>query len=177
MQEKDIPLTGKLVKLPLLSKIALHPWLRPVALRGITQFFKSSRKGDQTTADAVKVQKIAFHQFAHHPGFLRAFFGTLTDYPLHDLHERYKAVGQNKDLPVLVLWGDADKVNNLPLVMIIFPCFYLRWLDVQTVPFEHHKVLKEYVPQAKVSRYEGGGHDIILTDAERVDKEIADFLA
>lgn len=130
MQEKDIPLTGKLVKLPLLSKIALHPWLRPVALRGITQFFKSSRKGDQTTADAVKVQKIAFHQFAHHPGFLRAFFGTLTDNPLHDLHERYKAVGQNKDLPVLVLWGDADKVNNLPLVMIIFPCFYLRWLDV-----------------------------------------------
>ncbi|KAG0163906.1 hypothetical protein DFQ28_011069 [Apophysomyces sp. BC1034] len=154
MQSSDLPLMGKLVKLPLISNIILHPFVKPLATLGVTRFASSIRLAEKTDLTE-RLSKIALHQFTHHPGFYRAFFGTVMDFPLHGLHERYQKVGQEQDRQVLVLWGDKDT----------------------TVPYRCHSLLSTYIPHAIVKRYEGGGHDILISNWERVNREIGEFLA
>jgi pimeloyl-ACP methyl ester carboxylesterase len=114
MDEKDLPWTGKLARHPLIRPILSLPFVRPLALLGIQHFYKSSRKAQPSTQETSTIARIALYQFEHHPGFIRAFLGTVADFPFYSLHDRYQMVGRlcgdGSSLQVLALWGDADKV-------------------------------------------------------------------
>ncbi|ORZ24673.1 Alpha/Beta hydrolase protein [Absidia repens] len=156
MENEDIPWSGKLVQHPLIRHVVTHPFIRPLALLGVKHFYNSARK-NIVDPESIKIANIALYQFEHHPGFLRAFIGTVTDFPFSGLHERYRAVGQlcdNSSLQVLVIWGDADK----------------------TVPFNNSKLLKTYIPKAILEVYADGGHDIIVSEHQKVSNDIAHFL-
>lgn len=183
MEEKDIPITGKLVKFPLVSRIALHPWLRPLVLSGVTRFYNHSRIDKKDTEDAMKIAKIAFYQFAHHPGFTRAFLRTVMDFPLAGLDERYERVGKrDPDRQILVIWGDKDQVRSESSIYLTHTShlltnrFFLLAI-LKTVPFRHHTLLQKHMPQATISRYEGAGHDVLLTHWPQVGENIAQFLS
>ncbi|CAO3643746.1 unnamed protein product [Cunninghamella echinulata] len=153
MSEKDIPFTGKIARLPFIRHIMLHPIIRPIAILGVTRFFKSTRKEpfDQETE---KIAKAVLHQFQHHPGFVRAFLGTVMDFPFFGLQPRYENIGKNESKQVFVIWGDADK----------------------TVPFENVHLLKKYIPQAEIKVFPGGGHDVLVSKAKQVAEDINQFL-
>ena len=103
LASNDIPLVGQLASLPLVGKLALHPLARPLTTRGVQWFFNSSRKR-KLDPQAEKISMIALYQFVHHPGFLRAYMGTVMDFPFAGLHERFKVIGKETNRPVLVLW-------------------------------------------------------------------------
>lgn len=109
MSEKDIPFTGKIARLPFIRNIILHPVIRPIAILGVQHFFKSSRSAP-LDEETTKIAAYALHQFTHHPGFLRAFLGTVMDFPFFGLQSRYESIGKDASKQVLVIWGDADKV-------------------------------------------------------------------
>lgn len=113
MAKDDIPWTGKLARHPLIRHLVALPVVRPLALQAVQHFYNSVRR-DLSDPESIKIAAIALYQFKHHPGFLRAFMGTVVDFPFSDLHERYQRVGQlcnTSSLNVLALWGDADKVR------------------------------------------------------------------
>ncbi|CAO3612463.1 unnamed protein product [Cunninghamella blakesleeana] len=153
MSEKDIPFTGKLARLPFIRNIILHPIVRPIAILGVQRFFKSSRS-TYLDEETKKIAAYALHQFTHHPGFLRAFLGTVMDFPFFGLQSRYESIGEDASKQVLVIWGDADK----------------------TVPFENVHLLKKYIPQAQIEVYPGGGHDVLVSCAKQVSEDINKFL-
>ncbi|ORZ18031.1 Alpha/Beta hydrolase protein [Absidia repens] len=156
MDKDDLPWSGKLARHPLMRHVTSLPMIRPLALLGVKSFYKSARKSPMNP-ESNTVAQIALYQFEHHPGFLRAFLGTVMDFPFYGLHERYQTVGRlcnTSSLHVMALWGDADK----------------------TVPFDNTKLLKKYVPKAKIQVYPGGGHDIIIQEHDKVANDILHFL-
>ncbi|KAI9248585.1 Alpha/Beta hydrolase protein [Phascolomyces articulosus] len=155
----DIPIYGKIFRLPVVSKIVLHPYLKPVAMWGITQFYNAARPkalGNTKNEDSLRIADAAFSQFQKHSGFFRAFLSTVIDYPLFDLHERYELVGQrDTDRKILVVWGTADV----------------------TVPFRHSQRLAKLIPQSKLIVYEEAAHDVLISRHPQVNLEIKEFLA
>ncbi|KAJ8652167.1 hypothetical protein O0I10_012225 [Lichtheimia ornata] len=154
--EKDLPLYGKLLKLSMVRSLSQQSWFKWVAHKGVAHFFKTSRtKESRTSPDFNRLATAVFSQFQGHSGFFRAFLSTVMDYPLDDLHDRYQKIGQqNPNLPVLVIWGDEDK----------------------TVPFRHAPRLQQYIPQSQLLRFDGAGHDVLITRYEAVDQAISEFL-
>lgn len=110
--ETDLPLYGKLLKLSMVRSLTQQTWFKCVAHQGVSHFFKNSRTQEsKSSPNFNRLATAVFSQFQGHSGFFRAFLGTVMDYPLDDLHERYERIGQqNPNLPVLVIWGDQDKV-------------------------------------------------------------------
>ncbi|KAI9018540.1 Alpha/Beta hydrolase protein [Phycomyces nitens] len=157
MDPADIPMSGKIVAHPLVMKLLEQDWIQPFARKAFKFIIDNSSLRKDLADDPLvdRITAVTTYQFIHHPGFIRAFVGTLADYPLSGLDERYKTLGNFSDIPVFVLWGDNDK----------------------TVPYKYHHVLQRYVPHAQISHYKGGGHDILLSHRDRLDSEISDFLS
>ncbi|KAL0082498.1 Alpha/Beta hydrolase protein [Phycomyces blakesleeanus] len=157
MHRADIPMSGKIVAHPLLMRLFEQGWIQPFARKAFKLFIDNSSLRKELADDPLvdQISSVATHQFIHHPGFIRAFLGTLADYPLSGLDERYRILGNYSNIPVFVLWGDNDK----------------------TVPYKYHHVLQKYVPHAQISHYKGGGHDILLSHRDRLNSEICDFLS
>ncbi|KAG2221902.1 hypothetical protein INT45_013238 [Circinella minor] len=157
--DSDIPLYGRIFRLPIVNKIVIHPYLKPVAMWGITQFYKAARPkalGPNKNPESIRIADAAFSQFHKHSGFFHAFLSTVIDYPLFDLHERYERVGQRDiNRKILVIWGTDDV----------------------TVPFRHSQLLKKLIPQSKLSVYEDAAHDVLISRYPQVNLEIKEFLA
>ncbi|KAI9494894.1 Alpha/Beta hydrolase protein [Zychaea mexicana] len=155
--DSDVPLYGKIFRLPVISKLVLNPILKPVATWGITQFYNTARPvGKKKNEDSTRIAEAAFSQFQKHSGFFTAFLSTVMDYPLFDLHNRYKTVGQrDTNRKVLLIWGTADR----------------------TVPFRHAKLLTSLIPQTKLSVYDDEAHDVLMSRHPEVNAEIKEFLA
>ncbi|KAI8145129.1 Alpha/Beta hydrolase protein [Fennellomyces sp. T-0311] len=155
--DSDVPYYGKIMKLPLISKMILSPVLKPVAMWGITQFYNAARPiGKKKNEDSMRIAAAAFSQFHLHSGFFHAFINTVRDYPLFGLHDRYKTVGQrDTDRKVLLIWGTADV----------------------TVPFRHSKLLCDLIPQTKLSVYDDEAHDVLMSRHPEVNAEIKEFLS
>jgi hypothetical protein len=117
MKKQDMPLISKFVQLPYVYQfLTTQPYIRPMLLSAIGRFAKSARLeqtglDEDTTETISKITQIATYQFMHHPGFFRAFLGTVVDFPFIELTERYKKVGQEVDRSILVIWGDKDTVS------------------------------------------------------------------
>ncbi|CAO3655527.1 unnamed protein product [Mucor hiemalis] len=160
MKDTDMPLISKFVRLPFVYQFVTNqPYVKPLLLSVIQRFAKSTRLqqsglDDDTTKTIAKITKIATYQFIHHPGFFRAFLGTVVDFPFTALGERYKKVGHETDRSILVIWGDKDT----------------------TVPFYHHEQVQEWLPKSKLVVYKDQGHDVLITRWKSVNEEIETFL-
>ena len=121
--DSDIPLYGRIFRLPIVNKIVIHPYLKPVAMWGITRFYNAARPkalGPNKNPESIRIADAAFSQFHKHSGFFHAFLSTIIDYPLFDLHERYERVGQrDTNREILVIWGTADVVSSLDFFLYI----------------------------------------------------------
>ncbi|KAG2188179.1 hypothetical protein INT44_000931 [Umbelopsis vinacea] len=158
MSQKDVPVYTKIFDYPLLVKLWLSPIFQPLAIKALSSW-ASAHKGTVSAESkeaedfAVKIALMATDQITKHSGYFRALINTAKDYPLIGLDDRYKKVGQSKT-PVYALWGDADI----------------------TVPFRHSQTLLQYIPQAKLFVYEGGGHNILMTNPEKAHQDILTIL-
>lgn len=117
MNKTDMPLLSKFIQLPYVYQfMTTQPYIRPMLLNAIKRYSKSTRlvqsglDGD-TTETISKITEVANYQFMNHPGFFRAFLGTIVDFPFTELRERYKKVGQEADRSILLIWGDKDTVS------------------------------------------------------------------
>lgn len=114
----DMPLISKVVKLPYVYQFIVNqPYVRPLLIKVAENFMKSTKLeqtglDDETEAASNHIAKVAIYQFLHHAGLLRAFVGTVVAFPLTDLEEKYKKVGQT-DIASLLIWGDKDKVKEM----------------------------------------------------------------
>jgi pimeloyl-ACP methyl ester carboxylesterase len=126
--ETDMPLISKVVKLPYVHQfITNQPYVRPLLVKVAENFARSTQLeqtglDDETEAASNYIAKVATYQFLHHAGLLRAFIGTVVAFPLTDLEDKYKKVGQT-DIPTLVIWGDKDKVRDVLLYIIAILSF------------------------------------------------------
>jgi pimeloyl-ACP methyl ester carboxylesterase len=116
MGPDDVPLYGKIAKLPIIRNIIVHPYFKPVAQAAIEKFARDAKttsiSSGQENDITVTVGNIAVYQFKHHPGIFRAFLGTVVNYPLGGLNKRYEQVGTQPERPVLLVWGDKDIVSR-----------------------------------------------------------------
>ncbi|KAL7330314.1 hypothetical protein PS15p_205279 [Mucor circinelloides] len=157
---EDMPPISKFVKLPLVHNFIVNqPYVRPLILAAIQRFAKSARLAqtgldEDTEATIAKITDIATYQFVHHPGFFRAFLGTVVDFSFTGLANRYEKIGQLKNKPVLMIWGDKDT----------------------TVPFYHSEEAQRLIPQAKLVVLKDQGHDALITKWKSVNEEIESFL-
>ncbi|KAG1142180.1 hypothetical protein G6F37_006816 [Rhizopus arrhizus] len=162
MEPEDMPFISKVVRLPIISHFLINqPLAKPLTIMCVKRFSKSARFANADMEEgaaeiAQRIAKIALYQFAHHPGFFKAFLRTVIDFPFTGLKERFQRVGQLKENgSTLVVWGDQDK----------------------TVPFKHHVQLQLLLPNAKLSVFKNHGHDVLITSWKSVNSEIKSFLA
>ncbi|KAI9480693.1 MAG: Alpha/Beta hydrolase protein [Benjaminiella poitrasii] len=154
----DMPLISKFIRLSYVYQLIINQaWLRNWLLANVERFAKSTRLAQpdldkETQEQSAKIAKIASYQFMYHPGFIRAFAGTVVAYPLTGLSERYKKVGQ-QDKVILLIWGDKD----------------------ETCPYYPEKI-KKLLPKAQLEIYEGQGHDVLATRWSSVHATIENFL-
>ncbi|KAI9480694.1 MAG: Alpha/Beta hydrolase protein [Benjaminiella poitrasii] len=160
MNDKDTPAILKLL-MPLASQnfITNQLYLRPLFTSLVKRFAKSTRYAqsgldEDTEKTIANITQIAFHQFMYHPGFFKAFLRTVVDFPFTGLTERFREVGERKDLTILMIWGDKDN----------------------TVPFYHSEEAKRLLPNAKLVVYKDQGHDVLITKWRSVNEDIESFL-
>ncbi|KAI7903769.1 Alpha/Beta hydrolase protein [Cokeromyces recurvatus] len=160
MQDKDMPTLLKLL-MPLASQhfITSQPYIRPLFMSAVKRFAKSTRYAqsglEKDTEEIISnMTQIAFHQFLYHPGYFKAVLRTVVDFPFTGLRERFKRVGEQKEISVLMIWGDKDT----------------------TVPFYHSEEAKRLLPNAKMMVYKDQGHDVLLTKWKSVNANIINFL-
>ncbi|CAO3667999.1 unnamed protein product [Umbelopsis vinacea] len=158
MAKEDVPIYTKLFNYPTFVKLWTSPIFQPLAIKALSRWsaaHKGSNAAESKDAEefAMKIAQIATDQITRHSGFFRALINTAKDYPLMELDSRYKKVGQ-LSTPVYALWGDADV----------------------TVPFRHSQKLTQYIPRALIFVYEGGGHNILMTNPERAHGDVLSIL-
>ena len=86
-----------------------------------------------------------FEQQAAYSGYTDALLSTLRHFPMADLADRYRIVGET-DIPVTAIWGTADTV----------------------VPYEGAALMAEDVGQLKLITLPDGNHNITYARAEEV---------
>lgn len=112
----DLPLISKIIRLPFVYQLVINqPVFGGFLLKSVQKFANSTKSKltnypQETLDQGAKISKVATYQFANHPGFIRAFAGTVAEYPLTGLYDKFKKMGQ-QDRDVLVVWGDRDTVN------------------------------------------------------------------
>eukprot|EP01027_Heterolobosea_sp_BB2_P017141 GEZU01024314.1.p1 GENE.GEZU01024314.1~~GEZU01024314.1.p1 ORF type:complete len:138 (+),score=26.25 GEZU01024314.1:727-1140(+) len=112
----------------------------------------------QELLDLVKAR--VADQVLYNPGFVRSFLSTLRNFPLDGrIRADFERVGKLSNLPVLLLWGDADSV----------------------VPYANALAIKELIPHARLVTLEKAGHHPMMESKEfnkrLIDEVIAFFAA
>ena len=87
-------------------------------------------------------------------GFKRAILSTVRSGLLESGEEVYSRLGQHKDLPVLLFWGEQD----------------------ETVPFRYSQILLEAVPHAVFHSIANAGHIPHYEKTEEVNPILLEFL-
>ncbi|KAI9315889.1 Alpha/Beta hydrolase protein [Dichotomocladium elegans] len=145
---------AKILRIAHLRPLLHSAWFRQAAIVCINRFYQMARSPEsKQSAEFEKLATAVFSQFSGHAGFFHAVTSTVMDFPFDGLADRYRLVAKH-DIPVLVIWGDKDK----------------------TVPFHDSQRLQEIMPKARLIRYEGSGHDVIITRYQSVDQDIIEFL-
>ena len=86
-----------------------------------------------------------FDQQAVYSGYTDALLSTLRHFPMADLADRYRIVGE-ANIPVTAIWGTADKI----------------------VPYEGAALMAEDVEQLKLITLPDGNHNITYARADEV---------
>ncbi|KAL9543992.1 hypothetical protein MBANPS3_007852 [Mucor bainieri] len=159
MNEKtDLPLISRIIRLPFVYQVIINqPVFRDFMLKNVQKFANSTKSKltnypQETLDQGKKISTVATYQFAHHPGFIRAFAGTVVAYPLTGLHDKFKKLGQ-QDRDILVVWGDRDT----------------------TCPY-YPELVKQLLPKAQLAIYPEQAHNVLSTRWESVHDTIEKFL-
>ncbi|OZJ02772.1 hypothetical protein BZG36_03483 [Bifiguratus adelaidae] len=157
--EDSIPFGGRLMKYPAIAQLTLTSLVRPIALKLILKHVARPNQKlltyDNETRDFIQtIADIGAFQMSHHPGIFRAFFGSISAFPVSGLDARYATVGQNTTRPTLVIWGEND----------------------HTVPYKTSKTLKDYIPSLQLVSIPDEGHGIFMTNFNDISNALRDFL-
>ena len=125
------------LRTPLLGEWLATVFGKQYALRAI------KRDIDAGLAPADMLDK--FEQQATYSGYTDALLSTLRHFPMADLSDRYRIVGET-DIPVTAIWGTADKI----------------------VPYEGAALMADDVSQLKLITLPGGNHNITYARPEEV---------
>jgi len=95
-----------------------------------------------------------FEKQFRYRGYMPAILSTMRNYPMNDLSEDYKKVGQT-NIPTYAIWGTEDSI----------------------VPFEGSKKVKQAIPQVKIFPVEGAEHSVTYARAADVNRILIDILS
>jgi len=79
------------------------------------------------------------------PGYYPSLLNTLRHFPLDGLQGSFEAVGV-RGTPVAALFGAGDDL----------------------IPIEAADILQAAIPKAEIERVDGGSHDLVMEEPERV---------
>ncbi|HKJ27292.1 MAG TPA: alpha/beta hydrolase [Anaerolineales bacterium] len=137
--------------------------LKLLTMKGVGEVFFSMTSGNRLENmlsdnfyDPDLVEKFV-HQYRpamHYKGFKRAILSTLRSGILEGGEAVYRQLGQRKDLPVLLFWGEDD----------------------ETVPFEFSKTLLDAVPHAEFHPIANTGHIPHYEKKDEVNPILIEFL-
>ncbi|KAG8992355.1 hypothetical protein FRB94_011693 [Tulasnella sp. JGI-2019a] len=153
LKNEDYDLKGKIIAHPVGEYIASSSIVRwylgrkPVSVGnpGATASMAAAFADIVTTAQLQQVM-LPYH--------IPAVSSTIRDGPLSGLESAFSELGANKDIAVLVFWGNADEV----------------------VPYKLSSEMLRRVPRAKLVTIDGEGHEIIATRADEIGTQTRDFL-
>jgi len=111
--------------------------------------FEKEEKQGYATKDMVRL----FTQQFEYKGAWQAMLATMRNYPMHALKSYYEMLGKQK-MPVLILWGTADK----------------------SVSFNGSGPAKRAVPRAELKVFEGLPHSLVYSHSDKINKEVLSFL-
>lgn len=134
----------------LLTRPLIGDWI--VRLFG-TRIFYSAATEEAKSASNPGAFLAGFNRQLKYRGYGDALLSTLRHYPFGSADDAYAAVGASS-LPVLAIWGEADKV----------------------VPYDFAPKLMELVPQAQLRSYPSVGHNITFADPALVNGLVMGFL-
>lgn len=120
----------------------LGEWLATVFGK---QYVRGVIKSDIAAGLAPADMLDKFDQQAAYSGYTDALLSTLRHFPMANLADRYRIVGET-DIPVTAIWGTADNI----------------------VPYEGAALMAEDVGQLKLITLPDGGHNIAYARAEEV---------
>jgi pimeloyl-ACP methyl ester carboxylesterase len=86
-----------------------------------------------------------FEQQAEYRGYTNALLSTMRHYPMGNMADRYRIVGDAR-IPVTAIWGTDDQI----------------------VPFSGASLMQEDVAQLKLMPFDGGNHNITYARANEV---------
>eukprot|EP01121_Diplochlamys_sp_Union-15-3_P007636 TRINITY_DN1958_c0_g1_i2.p1 TRINITY_DN1958_c0_g1~~TRINITY_DN1958_c0_g1_i2.p1 ORF type:complete len:191 (-),score=20.12 TRINITY_DN1958_c0_g1_i2:61-633(-) len=152
----QLPLAAKIITWPIIG-YSLYYLLAKKMMVNYVQ--KNNFANDFYDISRVKnidqVRKYTLMQINEKKGYVEAFHSTITNFPLSTFHNAYKMVGELKSqLPVLLMWGDADVL----------------------IPLENHKLIKAVIPHAQIEVFENLGHCGLLEDPESINKRLLEWL-
>lgn len=99
-----------------------------------------------------KMVSLFSEQFKY-KGAWQAMLATMRNYPMHALRSYYEMLGKQK-MPVLILWGTADKSVN----------------------FDGSGPAQTAVPQAELKVFEGLPHSLVYSHSDQINKKVVSFL-
>ncbi len=109
------------------------------------QFARGAIKKDMEAGLAPPDMLDKFEQQAAYTGYTDALLSTLRHFPMADLADRYRIVGET-NIPVTAIWGTADEI----------------------VPYEGAALMAEDVSQLKLITLPDGAHNITYARAKEV---------
>jgi pimeloyl-ACP methyl ester carboxylesterase len=133
-----------------LSTPLLGEWLTTVFGK---QYARGAIKSDIEAGLAPADMLDKFDQQAAYSGYTDALLSTLRNFPMADLADRYRIIGET-DIPVTAIWGTADKV----------------------VPYAGAALMAEDVGQLKLITLPDGTHNITYARAAEVAAALVSVL-
>ena len=118
-----------------------------------TRLFYSAAAEEAKSAPNPGAFLEGFNRQLEYRGYGDALLSTMRHYPLAASEASFADVGRSQ-VPVLVIWGEAD----------------------QTVPYVYSTRLMELMPEAQLRSYPAAGHNITFAQPELVSGLIKDFL-
>ena len=134
----------------LLNMPIIGEWLTTVFLK---QFALSIIRGEVEAGLAPADMLVKFEQQAQYDGYTQALLSTMRHFPMGDLADRYRIIG-DYGMPVTAIWGTDDQI----------------------VPFSGAALMRQDVSQLKLVPLRGGNHNITYTRPGEVATELVDAL-
>ncbi|KAJ1330544.1 hypothetical protein BSLG_009306 [Batrachochytrium salamandrivorans] len=131
-----LPPTAMILKIPILGPLIFYTFGANVLCNLSTKNFILQPHESKDLAHLVKLNTFMIR---HHPGYLRAYFSTVTHFNFGGNDAYFSKIEKSHCNKTMAIWGSADKV----------------------VPFLYAERLQELMPSLKMVAKENWGHTIV----------------
>jgi len=151
---------GLPLEFPLAARIGNLPYIGEfIANNQVFKYFFTATAAESFIAPHVESEYIEYivrlaHFHVSKSTFFDALLSTLRHFPLNDAMVFYKRVGEQSNIPVLLMWGTQD----------------------QMCPYSGAEVALNLIPHAELVTLENAGHAALLENSTVVNSAIANFL-